>query len=90
MQLAKPHVTHLITSVEEYIDIDDDVNTVHENDGDDWEKTLLDDLSASSTRQWPSPSDSHNDDDETLNPCPTISYSKAAICQRTPIILWAK
>ena len=79
MRLAKLHLTHPITSVEEYIDIDNDANIVHENNDDDWEQKLLEDLSASSTWQRDSPSDSNNDDtDETLDPCTTISYSKAA------------
>ena len=76
MQLAKPHLTRPMTSVEEYVDTDNDANTMHENDGDDWEQRLLDHLSGSSTRQQDSPSDSDNDDtDETLDPCPTISNS---------------
>ena len=42
-------------------------------------KKLLDDLSVSSTRPQDSPSDDDNDDiDQTLDPCPTISYPKAA------------
>ena len=37
MQLAKLLLTRRMTSVEEYLDIDNDGNIEHENDGDDWE-----------------------------------------------------
>ena len=92
IQLVKPHRTRLVASVREYVDIDNDANIVHENDGDDWEQKLLDDLSASSTRQQDDPSDSDDHDtDETLDPCPNNQLFKSCtIRQRTPIILWAK
>ena len=78
VQLAGRHLSSPITSVQDYIDIDAD-NAVHEDLGENWEQQLLDDLSASTTRQKDIPSDDDEDDDHDISDsCQITDYCTAA------------